>query len=72
MLNRIKKELGFERIEKLYFGAAPLSNKVKKFFASLNMPLINTYGLSETSAATTDMPTANINISKAGKPYPGT
>lgn len=62
ILSRIKKELGFDRVEKLYFGAAPLSNKVKKFFASLNMPLINTYGLSETSAATTDMDVFDINI----------
>jgi long-subunit acyl-CoA synthetase (AMP-forming) len=72
VLNRIKKHLGLDRVEKLFFGAAPLSDKVKKFFASLNMPLINTYGLSETSGAATFMEYWNINISKSGHPFPGT
>jgi long-chain-fatty-acid--CoA ligase ACSBG len=61
-----------DRIEKLYYGAAPLSDKVKKFFASLNMPLINMYGLSESAAATTYMEDANIRLHKAGKTFPGT
>jgi long-chain-fatty-acid--CoA ligase ACSBG len=55
VLNKIKKELGLDRIEHLFFGAAPLSDKVKRFFMSLNMPLINMYGLSETSGAATFM-----------------
>ena len=38
-----------------YFGAAPMSSNVKKFFISLGMPIINMYGLSETSGAATYM-----------------
>jgi long-chain-fatty-acid--CoA ligase ACSBG len=53
VLKKIKMELGLDRIENAYFGAAPMSQDVKKFFMSLGMPLINVYGLSETSGAAT-------------------
>jgi len=72
VLNRVKKHLGLDRVEKLYFGAAPLSDKVKRFFAALNMPLINTYGLSETAGGATHMDQGSISITTAGRPYPGT
>lgn len=72
MLNKIKQSLGFDRIDKLYYGAAPLSQKVKKFFASLNMPLTNMYGLSESSGPTTYLSDPNYGINKAGMPFPGT
>lgn len=41
---------------------------------SLGMPLINTYGLSETSGPTTYMTTdqGNFSIDKAGRAFPGT
>ena len=73
MLNKIKKELGLDRVETLYFGAAPLGEKVKKFFMSLNMPLINIYGLSETSGGATFMePAFHLSLDKSGRPFPGT
>lgn len=73
VLNKIKQQLGFDRMEKLYYGAAPLSAKVKKFFASLNMPLINVYGLSESAGGTTftENPHSGIH-NKAGQAFPGT
>lgn len=55
VLTKIKKELGLDRVENAYFGAAPMSSHVKKFFIALGMPLINMYGLSETSGAATYM-----------------
>ena len=64
--------MGFERVEKMYTGAAPLSSKVKQFFASLNMPLMNTYGLSETAGPTTYMDSNYFNQDSAGIPFPGT
>jgi long-chain-fatty-acid--CoA ligase ACSBG len=70
--SRIKKQLGLDRVEKLYFGAAPLREKTRMFFVSLDMPLANTYGLSETSAAATIQDFPNISLDKAGKPLPGT
>ena len=59
-------ELGLDRIENAYFGAAPMSQDIKKFFMSLGMPLINVYGLSETSGAATYMDSTNLNFEKSG------
>lgn len=64
--------MGLDRVEKLYYGAAPLREKTRLFFVSLDMPLANTYGLSETSAAATIQDFPNISLDKAGKPLPGT
>lgn len=49
-----------------------MSSEVKKFFMSLGMPLINIYGLSETSGAATYMEAPYLSFDKAGKPLPGT
>jgi long-subunit acyl-CoA synthetase (AMP-forming) len=71
ILKKIKIELGLDRVEQAYFGAAPMSREVKKFFMSLGMPLINMYGLSETSGAATYMDNL-MSFDKAGKALPGT
>lgn len=49
----MKKSIGLDRAEKFYYGAAPLKQKTREFFASLNMSLANMYGLSETSGPAT-------------------
>lgn len=72
ILSKIKRELGMDRIEQAYFGAAPMSGEVKRFFMSLGMPLINMYGLSETSGPTTYMEPPLISLDKAGRAFPGT
>ena len=71
VLNRIKKELGLEYIENLYFGAAPMAEETQNFYAKLNMPVLSLYGLSETSAATTFHEFPNCELKKAGVPMPG-
>jgi long-chain acyl-CoA synthetase len=48
-----------------------MSGEVKKFFMSLGMPLINMYGLSETSGAATYMEPPLLSFEKAGKAIPG-
>ena len=72
VLRKIKEELGLDRIEYSYFGAAPMNSEVKKFFMSLGMPLINTYGLSETSGGATYMEPPFFTFDKIGRPIPGT
>ena len=72
ILSRIKKELGLDRVERAYFGAAPMSGETKKFFMSLGLPLMNVYGLSETSGAATYMDPPDITLEKSGRALPGT
>ena len=47
--SQIKKALGLDRTRVLIFGSAPLNPLVRRYFLSLNMWLVNCYGLSEVS-----------------------
>jgi long-chain-fatty-acid--CoA ligase ACSBG len=52
-LGVIKKALGLDKTQIFCFGAAPLKKTSVDYFASLNIPLFNMYGMSETSGGTT-------------------
>lgn len=45
--NNIKKALGLDNCKIFAFGAAPLSESTRTYFASLNIFLMNSYGMSE-------------------------
>ena len=49
----IKKALGLDEAKFLIFGAAPMANSTREYFLSLNMFLINGYGMSESSGPQT-------------------
>jgi long-chain-fatty-acid--CoA ligase ACSBG len=72
VLESIKKELGLQEVEQMFFGAAPLKNETQDFFTSLSMPIVNLYGLSETAASVTLHEFPNAKLSTCGKPLPGT
>jgi long-chain-fatty-acid--CoA ligase ACSBG len=73
ILSRIKAALGLDKCEMFLFGAAPLKQTSIEYFASLDMPLFNVYGMSETSGATTIHTFNKFKIdSAAGFCLPGT
>lgn len=72
VLDKIKKALGLDRIDKLFYVAAPLKNDTSEFFASLNMPITSIFGLTETSGAATYQEFPNIKFNTNGKALPGT
>ena len=49
----IKRTLGLNEGRSFLYGAAPLRKEVRDYFASLDIPLFNLYGLSETTGAAT-------------------
>ena len=51
--NKIKKLLGLDRCELFGSGAAPISKNVLSFFWSLDIPIVEGYGMSETTGITT-------------------
>lgn len=53
LLTKIKQAIGLDQCEYFFFGAAPLKQTSIDYFASLNIPLFNMYGLSETTGTTT-------------------
>lgn len=50
LFSKIRKELGLSESKIFSFGAAPMKASTINFFRSLNIPLHNVYGMSETTA----------------------
>ncbi|XP_075753729.1 long-chain-fatty-acid--CoA ligase ACSBG1 isoform X3 [Pelodiscus sinensis] len=49
VLAKIRNALGFSHCQKHFCGAAPLTTETLDFFLSLNIPLYEAYGMSETT-----------------------
>lgn len=59
VLTPLQASLGLDRAVRLGSGAAPIPSRVLEFFGSLAMPIIEVWGLSETTGtATTNLPHA--------------
>lgn len=67
--------MGLDQAKYLVFGAAPMPDKTRKFFFSMNMYVNNIFGMSETAGPFTGlMPKdyADYNLKSAGKAIEGT
>lgn len=53
VFNKIKAALGLDRCKIFVTAAAPLSTEIKRYFMSLDMPIMEAYGMSECSGAHT-------------------
>ena len=74
VLGRVKRALGLDKSQMNFYGAAPLKESTRDFFAGLNMPLLNMYGMSESAGYETGsapLPFWN-KLDAAGVPTPGT
>jgi long-chain-fatty-acid--CoA ligase ACSBG len=67
VLHRVKKTLGLDRCLTLANGAAPISAEVKKYFISLDLPLMEAFGMSECSGAHTFTLQQEYNFDTIGK-----
>ena len=71
ILKRIKQALGLDEAKMFCFGAAPLKQSSIDYFASLDIPLFNYYGLSETTGGIVGNNVTRFNLNAAGYPLPG-
>jgi len=70
VLSKVHKQLGFERTKGWYSSAAPLSEDVFKYFQSLDMPIQELLGSSETSGPqTASTPGTGTKLGSVGRCY---
>ncbi|XP_077291917.1 very long-chain-fatty-acid--CoA ligase bubblegum-like isoform X2 [Arctopsyche grandis] len=67
VLKRVKAALGFSRCRLFVTAAAPLSADIKKYFLSLDIPLMDVFGMSEVSGAHTLSTIKAFNLDSVGK-----
>ena len=67
----IKKKLGFSRLQLAISGAAPIKKSSMEYFHSLGIPLIEGYGMSESTALVTIGLEYHNQIGSAGPPLAG-
>ncbi|KAF4796407.1 Long-chain-fatty-acid--CoA ligase ACSBG2 [Turdus rufiventris] len=68
---KVRKALGLDRCTKCYTGAAPITRDTLEFFLSLNIPVLELYGMSESSGPhTISLPHA-FKLGSCGKELTG-
>jgi long-chain acyl-CoA synthetase len=71
ILSKVREGIGLDKCRVAATGAAPLSVDVAEFFAALGLPLMEVWGLTETTAAATCNPPGQIKIGAVGPAFPG-
>ncbi|KAG7513192.1 long-chain-fatty-acid-CoA ligase ACSBG2 isoform X1 [Solea senegalensis] len=71
VFKKVRKALGLERCKKCFTGAAPITKDTLEFFLSLDIPLYELYGMSESSGPhTISLPDA-YRLTSCGVELPG-
>ncbi|KOC68404.1 Long-chain-fatty-acid--CoA ligase ACSBG2 [Habropoda laboriosa] len=67
VFSKVKAALGLDRCEFCVTGAAPLSTEIKQYFLSLDIPIYEAYGMSESTGAHTLGTEENFKLGSVGK-----
>uniref|UniRef100_A0A673A7S6 Long-chain-fatty-acid--CoA ligase ACSBG2 n=1 Tax=Sphaeramia orbicularis TaxID=375764 RepID=A0A673A7S6_9TELE len=71
VFKKVRKALGLERCNKCFTGAAPITKDTLEFFLSLNIPLYELFGMSESSGPHTISVPEAFKLTSCGKEIPG-
>ncbi|XP_068176512.1 long-chain-fatty-acid--CoA ligase ACSBG2-like [Antennarius striatus] len=71
VFKKIRKALGLERSRLCFTSAAPISKDTLEFFLSLNIPLYEIYGMSESTGPHTVSLPGIFKLTSCGKEIPG-
>ncbi|MEL6347750.1 MAG: long-chain fatty acid--CoA ligase [Myxococcota bacterium] len=71
VLSKLRARLGFDRMQALLSGSAPLDPDVHRFFMAMNVDLLEGYGLTETCPALSCNLPGKLRIGTVGPALPG-
>ncbi|XP_023261849.1 long-chain-fatty-acid--CoA ligase ACSBG2-like [Seriola lalandi dorsalis] len=71
VFKKVRAALGLDRCKICFTGAAPITKETLDYFMSLNMPLMELYGMSESSGPHTVSVNSSYQMSSCGKVMPG-
>ena len=71
VVSKVKTALGLDRLVIAASGAAPISRSTLEFFASLGIPILEGYGMTETTGLLTASPYPRPKFGSVGRALPG-
>jgi long-chain acyl-CoA synthetase len=71
VLAKIRKAIGLDRCKYASSAASPLPVDVAEFFAAIGLPLVEVYGMTETTGVATGNPPDRVKIGTVGPPIAG-
>jgi long-subunit acyl-CoA synthetase (AMP-forming) len=72
VFTKVRARLGFDAARMLCVSSAPIAKETLDFFASLGMPIMEAYGMSECTGPTTMSVPGRYRLGRAGYAIPGT
>lgn len=71
ILSKVKAALGLQQCKMLISAAAPMSPEIKQYFMSLDLPIMEAFGMSESGGAHCVSSEDAFNLTTIGKALPG-
>lgn len=71
IMSKVKQALGLDRCLTLASAAAPLSVEIKQYFMSLDLPIVDAFGMSECGGAQSLATPDSFNLQTIGRTLPG-